>query len=119
MMDYEGPLDMDSKILVGPAYNIHKEWRNYIVDGKVVSSSRYRKDFRLSKDSLDIPKEMITFVEERCKEYMPHETFAMDIASTHDGTYYIIECGCLNSVGFYSSDIKKIVKSVTEWIEKK
>jgi hypothetical protein len=37
----------------------------------------------------------------------------MDIASTDDGTYYIIECGCLNSVGFYHSNIEEIIKSIT------
>jgi hypothetical protein len=28
-----------------------------------------------------------------------------DICSVHDGEYYIIECGCLNSVGFTVPDI--------------
>jgi hypothetical protein len=120
MMKYEGPLNMDSKIYVGPAYNLQREWRNYIVDGKVITSSRYRNNFRLSKSSTDIPKEMIEFVEERCKEYTPHEVFAMDIAETRhdDGTmkYYIIECGCMNSVGFYDCDIKKYIEGITEWI---
>ena len=64
---------------------------------------------------MDIPKEMLTFVEDRIADYKPHDSFAMDIASTQDGTYYIIECGCLNSVGFYHADIKEIVKSISEW----
>lgn len=115
---FEGPLSYDSIILVGKAYNIHKEWRLYIVDGEIVTSSRYRKDFKLSKSNLDIPEEMLTFAKERMKEYMPHDNFAMDICSTHDGTYYIIECGCLNSVGFYHADIGKIVKAVTKWMKK-
>jgi hypothetical protein len=66
--------------------------------------------------------EMIKFVEDRCKEYQPHDVFAMDIAETRhdDGTlrYYIIECGCMNSVGFYHADINKYVEKITEWIEK-
>jgi hypothetical protein len=33
-----------------------------------------------------------------------------DICSVHDGEYYIIECGCLNSVGFTVPDISKLVK---------
>lgn len=110
-------LTEDTKIIVGPPYNIKKEWRNYVVDGKVVSSSLYRKDFRLNKSNTDIPADMIEFVEARCKEYMPHKIFAMDIALC-GGEYYIIECGCLNSVGFYASDIYKIVKSVSEFMQK-
>jgi len=108
-------LTEDTKIVVGPPYNIKKEWRNYIVDGKVVTSSLYRKDFRLNKSRTDAPDDMIKFVEERCKEYMPHKIFAMDIALCGD-EYYIIECGCLNSVGFYDADILKIVKSVSKFV---
>lgn len=120
MMEYDGPLELDSKILVGPAYNIHKEWRNYIVDGEIVTSTRYRNNFRLSKSGTDIPEDMLQFVRDRMKEYQPHDVFAMDIASIKhdDGTmhYYIIECGCMNSVGFYHADIKKYVKGVTEYL---
>jgi hypothetical protein len=50
---------------------------------------------------------MITFAKERLKEYMPHENFAMDIQSMVNT---IIECGCLNSVGFTVPDISKLVK---------
>jgi len=117
-LKYDGPLELDSLILISEAYNIHKEWRLYIVGGEIVTSSRYRKDFRLSKSSTDIPEDMLDFARDRMKEYMPHDNFAMDICSTHDGTYYIIECGCLNSVGFYHADIGKIVKAVTEWMRK-
>lgn len=109
----------DFKILLNPAYNIHKEWRNYIVDGKIVSSSLYRKNFKLNKSSTDIPTDMIEFVEKRISEYKPHDNFAIDIASTHDGTYFVLECGCINSVGFYASDIKNYVKTVSEYISKK
>ena len=51
-----------------------------MIDGKVVTSSMYRKNFKLNKDGNDIPPDMIKFVEDRCKEYMPHKVFAMDIA---------------------------------------
>jgi hypothetical protein len=122
MMEYENPMKMDSKIVLGPAYNIHREWRNYIVNGKVVTSSRYRNNFRLSKSGEDIPEDMISFVEDRCSEYQPHDVFAMDIAEVMDGgvmKYFIIECGCMNSVGFYHADISKYVSSVTEYIKNK
>jgi len=123
MIKYEGPLNEDSKILVGPAYNIGREWRNYVVNGKVVTSSRYRNNFRLSKSGEDIPEDMIKFVEDRLKEYTPHEVIAIDIAETKyddgDMRYYIIECGCMNSVGFYHADIFKYVDALTNYIEKR
>lgn len=110
------PITNDTKILVGPAYNIEKEWRNYVVDGKVVTSSLYRKDFVLNKSRENIPEEMIKFVEDRCKEFQPHKLFAMDIALC-GGDYYIIECGCLNSVGLYACDVPKLIRSITEYFQ--
>jgi hypothetical protein len=122
MMKYESPLEMDSKIILGPAYNIQREWRNYIINGKVVTSSRYRNNFRLSKSADDIPEDMIKFVEDRCKEYQPHDVFAMDIAEVKDDgemKYFIIECGCMNSVGFYHADIKKYVEALSNYVANK
>jgi len=109
-----------TKILVGPAYHIEKEWRNYIVNGKVVTSSLYMKNFQLHKSSTDIPPEMIAYVEARCGEYQPHDVFAMDIAKCSGAhEYYIIECGCMNSVGFYDCDIHAYVKSLTSYVREK
>lgn len=117
-LEYESKLHIASKVVLGPAYNIHKEWRNYVVDGEIVTSSLYRENFKLKKSNSDIPESMLEFTRERIKEYRPHDNFAIDIASTHDGTYYIIECGCLNSVGFYKCDINKLVKSMTKYMQK-
>ena len=119
-LEYEGPMTKDSKILIGPAYNIHREWRNYCVNGKVITSSRYRNNFRLSKSGLDIPTDMITFVEDRLAEYQPHDVIAVDIAEVMDDgvmKYYIIECGCMNSVGFYASDIFDYVHATSNYIK--
>jgi hypothetical protein len=66
-LSYESDLTENSKILSGPAYNINKEWRLYIVNGDIVSSSRYCENFRLSKSSIDIPDTMLA--RQRIKEY--------------------------------------------------
>lgn len=107
----------DTKILIGQPYNIKKEWRNYIVNGKVVESTLYRENFKLKKSNTDIPEDMIKFVEECCKEYMPCDTFVMDIAFCGD-SYYIIECGCINGVGFYASNIQTIIEALSNSINK-
>lgn len=106
----------DTKILVGEPYKIKKEWRNFVVDGKVVTSSRYREEFGLSKSATDIPDSMIQFIEDRIKEYKPHDVFAIDIGLCGD-KYYIIECGCVNSMGFYEIDIFQFIKSISEYVE--
>lgn len=99
-------------------HGIEKEWRNLVVNGKVITSSLYRTNFRLTKSSTDIPNDMIKFVEDRCKEWMPHDVFAMDIALS-GGNFYIIECGCANSIGFYHMDIQKYIESITNYMKMK
>ena len=108
-------LNVDTPILVGPAYRVEKEWRNFIVDGKVISSTLYRKDHKLHKVR-EAPQEMLDFVHARCEEYVPHKIFVMDIALCGN-SYYIIECGCLNSAGFYAADVDEIVKVVSQEVK--
>lgn len=103
-------LTINTPILVGPAYRVEREWRNFIIDGKVVASTLYRKDHKLFKRR-EAPQEMLDFVHARCREYTPHRIFVMDIALC-DNSYYIVECGCFNSVGFYCADIDVIVEAV-------
>jgi hypothetical protein len=110
------PLNENTKIIVSEPYNIVKEWRNYIINGKVITSSLYRKNFKLNKSNTDIPSDMIKFVEDRCKEYTPHDIFVMDIALC-GGEYYIIECGCINSVGLYASDVNILVREITNFLK--
>lgn len=105
-------LTLDSKIIINAPYNLKKEWRNFVVNGEVVTSSLYRENFRLKKSNTDIPLEMLEFVKRACEIYQPAKAFAMDIALCGD-EYYIIECGCINSVGFYHADIEKLVKALT------
>jgi hypothetical protein len=99
---------IDMEIVVGEPYNLKKEWRNFIVNGEIVSSSLYRENFKLKKSATDIPESMLNFVNERIKEYQPASAFAMDVALCGD-EHFIIECGCINSVGFYHGNIEKIV----------
>ena len=106
-------LTIDSKIIVSEPYNLKYEWRLWIVNKKVIASSKYREEFR-SKKARGCPESVMKFAEERCLEYTPHDIFVMDICQTGD-EYYIIECGCMNSAGFYASDIGAIVKIVTEY----
>ncbi|OPZ93999.1 MAG: hypothetical protein BWY74_00916 [Firmicutes bacterium ADurb.Bin419] len=108
----------ESLIMVSRPKQIEKEWRNFIVDGTVVSSSRYCVNRQRSIDNRDIPCDMVRFAEECCKEFMPHDVFVMDVALC-EGQYFIVECNCFNDTGFYDHDILTIVKSVNEYMRKK
>jgi hypothetical protein len=109
-------LSLTSKIIVSEPYNIHFEWRLWIVNKKVVAASKYREYFKLKKEE-GCPPDVISFAEERCSQYTPHDIFMMDICLCGD-EYYIIECGCMNGGGFYAANIENIVFTVTDWFYK-
>jgi hypothetical protein len=109
-------LSLDSKIIISEPYHLRYEWRLWIVNKKVVAASKYRQDFKLKKER-GCPNEVIQFAEQRCQEYTPHDLFVMDICETGN-SYYIVECGCLNSAGFYHADINAIVSNVTDYFSK-
>lgn len=112
-----GKLHAGTEIVVGPPYRIKTEWRLWMVQGKVVAASQYRQDFRLSiKEGCPAP--VRAFAEERCEEYLLDEVFVMDICETGD-ELYILECGSVNSAGFYAAHVRDIVNSISKLIAQK
>lgn len=106
-------LSLESKIVVSEPYNIKYEWRLWVVNKKVVAASKYREYFKLRKEE-GCPADVVSFAEERCQQYTPHDVFVMDICLCGD-EYFIVECGCMNGAGFYKADIENIVKNVTKY----
>jgi hypothetical protein len=106
-------LDSDTKIVIAEPYNIQYEWRLWIVNGKVVAASKYREYFKLKKER-GCPEAVKIFAEARCREFMPHDVFVMDICLCGD-EFYIVECGCMNAAGFYAADIAEIVARVSAY----
>jgi hypothetical protein len=107
-------LHLDTPIVVGPAFHIKEEWRLWIVDKKVVAASQYAYEHRLHKVA-DCPDGVKEFATAACEVYVPHDIFVMDICRCGED-YYIVECGCLNSAGFYSADIRVIVAAVSDFM---
>nr|WP_295876417.1 ATP-grasp domain-containing protein [uncultured Chitinophaga sp.] len=113
----ETAISGDSRIVVSAPYNIRYEWRLWIVHKKVVAASKYREYFQLTKER-GCPAEVVRFAEARCDDYTPHDVFVMDICRCGD-EYFIVECGCMNSAGFYAADIEAIVTAVSAYFADK
>ena len=73
------------------ANKINKEWRHFIVDKEVVSFCRYAENRVIRKSSIDVPSNLLEFV----------------------------ECHCFNNTGFYEHDINCIFSKVNEFIKNK
>lgn len=109
-------LDESTLVTISKPKNITKEWRHFIVDKEIVSSSRYAENGMISKSNLDIPTDLLEFVNERCAEFTPNDIFVMDTA-LHKDTYKIVECNCFNDTGFYEHDIHQIILKVNQYIK--
>jgi len=96
---------------------IDKEWRLFIVDDKIISSSKYMNNGQLDIDPNDNPEQMLAFAQSRINEYRLDDVYVMDIAEVN-GEYKIIECNCFNGTGFYEHEIGEIVTAINRFIRK-
>lgn len=109
-------LTHNTLISVSSPKKIKKEWRHFIVNKKVISSSRYILNGELNVSATDIPTQLLEFVEECCLQYVPHDIFVLDTA-LYNKNYYIIECNCFNGTGFYSNDIANVIRAVNKHLK--
>jgi hypothetical protein len=115
-MDAHDRLNPAEPIVIAPPVEIHEEWRLFIVDGRVSTGSRYGRrpsSWRLQPP----PTDVVEFASARAAEWMPAQVFALDVARTDHGLR-LVEVGCFNAAGFYSSDVQSLVRDVVMFLEK-
>lgn len=105
----------DCPIMVAAPKRISAEWRLFLVDGEVVSGSRYKKDGRLDI-SPDFPAAVKAYAEAAARAWQPAPVFVLDVCAAGD-LLRVVEIGCFNSAGFYAADIGTIVEAVTGHME--
>lgn len=102
-------------IIVGEPWGISREWRLFMVDGKVSSASQYKIRGSLSMDA-NVPREVLEFGERMAAVFSPHRIFVLDICESADNLY-VLELGCVNSAGLYMADVCKIVNDISRSVE--
>ena len=110
----------DEIILVAPLKNIKKEYRNFVVDGKIVDSSIYKIG---SKITYEVPTEeerkgIQTFFDTIKEYYEPHDSYVVDFALLEDGSWNLIEYNCFNCAGMYAVDRRKVFAAVIQYLSK-
>lgn len=111
-------LNKETAVWISEPKEIKKEWRLFIVDDQIISTSRYMNEGELDESENDIPKEMMAFAKERISEYRIEDVYVMDIAQI-ENDYKLIECNCFNGTGFYKHDIESIIQAVNQFIRRK
>lgn len=110
-------LNNDTKIIASTPYNIKYEYRIWVINGVPVESSKYCENFTVTKER-GCPQGVLDFVKKACSIYTPSDVFVMDVALCGD-EYFIIECNCVNSSGFYAASIETIILTISDYFIKK
>lgn len=105
-------LTPETEVMVASPRVIWAEYRLFVVNRKVVTGSQYRMGGRPYQNPV-LPKIVLDFAKENIRQWVPDYAFCMDVADTPDGLK-IIEVNCINSSGFYKSDVSKTIQALEE-----
>lgn len=105
--DTGSTLTGDSQIQLARPRELFAEYRCWIVKGRVVTASLYRRGGR-AFFSADVPEEIVSYAEARAQQWQPHDAFVLDVCSCADGLR-VVEINTLNSAGFYAADVQRLV----------
>jgi len=103
-------LTPDTIFMVSTPKAIWQEYRCFVVLNKYITGSEYKRAGRPYQNSV-VDNDIIEFVETRSNEWSPDLAFCMDVARTEEGLR-IIEVNCINSSGFYKSDVSKTIQAL-------
>ena len=112
-VNYSGysTLTPDTMVVVSPLKVIHGEWRFFVVDGIIVTGSLYKRGDRVIHLPLIHGEDAEVYATSMVEKWQPDRAFVIDVALTDSG-YKVIEYNCLNSAGFYKSDVDRIVFAI-------
>jgi hypothetical protein len=104
-------LKPETMVSVAPVKAIHAEWRFFVVDGKVITGSLYKRGDRVHHLPLLRDEDSQIYAQRMVDQWQPDRAFVIDVALT-DAGYKIIEYNCMNSAGFYKSNVNKLVEAI-------
>lgn len=106
---------MDTMIQVATPKKIYQEVRTWVISGKVVTQSIYRRGSLIVADDV-VDQDAIDFAQRMAEVYLLGPAFTMDVCLT-DAGWKIVECGSISCAGFYASDVQKILFALEEQYE--
>lgn len=103
----------ETMVAISEVKPILREWRYFIVGGKLISGSVYRAVgercvYREDNDRV------LGAAQALADKWLPHPTCVMDVAETDSGLR-VVEFNCLNASGIYDHDVPAIVRAVTDY----
>lgn len=106
----DATVSADTWVAVSAPKHIQREYRMVIVDGRVVTGTRYKLGERVVA-SAEVEPEVYAFAQAMADRWAPDRAYALDVFM-HGGGLYVGEINNLNSAGFYAYDVAKMVAAV-------
>lgn len=110
-------LRADTLIQIAVPKKITQEVRCWVVDGKIVTQSTYRRGSFLVYDNI-VDDDAIEFAQRMVDIYQLSDTFVIDVCLTSNG-WKIVECGSTSCAGFYDADMQKLLMALEDMYENK
>jgi hypothetical protein len=102
----------DTEIIYASPKNVGQEHRHFIVEGRVVTSSRYKLNGRPNQ-AAGADDYIVEFANKMAAIFSPSKAFVLDTYVTGD-EIGIVELGCAANAGFYKADVQKYVMALEE-----
>jgi hypothetical protein len=113
LAEYSLILTDNIEICCSPLHKIEQEWRFFIVGGKVITGSSYKKwGCVITKEA--VSDQIFKIAQTLADKWLPHETIVMDICELRDGEFKVVEFNSVNSSGFYNCDIPLIIEAIED-----
>jgi hypothetical protein len=109
---YHSQLTPETLIQVSSVKRVQKEFRFWIVNGKIITGSQYKMGRRPYFNS-DVDPQAIKYCERMINKFQLADAFVIDVCLVND-TWKIVECGCINCAGFYEADMQKLIAALEE-----
>ena len=103
-----------TEIVVASTRSILAEYRLFVVDGRVVTSSLYKMGQRIISDPYT-PQGVLDFAQRCIELWVPDRAFVLDIAETPEG-FCIIEVNNINSAGVYAANVSQLVQEIDQMV---
>lgn len=108
-----GSLRHDTELMLCRPARILREWRVWIVAGRVVTCSLYKEGARVVYRR-EIDDDAAAFAQRMADanpDYSP--AYVIDICRTEDGLR-LLETNCINAAGFYAADLVKLATAIED-----
>jgi hypothetical protein len=106
-------LTPDTVIVVAPVQKIFSEHRFFVVGGRIVTGSLYRRAGQWVT-SATVDEDARAFAENQVRRWRPADHFVIDVATVPDG-HRIVEVNGLAMSGFYAANVGRLVMALEDF----